>query len=378
MVADVRDMANDRSLDRLHPWPKASGEWTGPRKYADVDNADESAKHRFVGTRRMWIGIARGLALFIGGFSLLNLAGELRYSRFDANLWWIDLRMLGPGLSRGLLILASVLLPAWGIRMPREGGRRVATGMVTMLLLAAAIGNTVSVWMLADRRVIATGCPIAFSLLVAAALVWILTAVRISRKAAPSTRWTDVAVIGLTVTACLIGFPLAQMWCFGTTDYRRPADAVVVFGARVYADGRLSLAVADRVRTGCSLYHQGLARKLILSGGPGDGDIHETDGMRQMALRLGVPACDILIDNQGLNTQATARNTCKILVDHNLPRVLAVSHFYHLPRVKLTYQRYGREVYTVPAQETRRLRALPIFMLREIAALLVYYVRPLV
>lgn len=161
------------------------------------------------------------------------------------------------------------------------------------------------------------------------------------------------------------------------TDYRRPADAVVVLGARVYADGRVSDALADRVRTGCALYRDGLVRKVILSGGPGDGAVHETEGMRRMAVGLGVPPEAILIDEHGLNTQATVRNTCKMLDDHNLRRILAVSHFYHLPRVKLTYQRDGREVCTVPAQETYRLTALPIYMVREIVALWVYYVRPL-
>jgi uncharacterized SAM-binding protein YcdF (DUF218 family) len=335
-----------------------------------------SRSRRFSYASVVWLAIARGLALFIGGFSLLNLAGELRHPGFDANLWWIDLRMLGPQLSQGLLALAGLLLPIWGIRTPRGRAGRGVTAAVTLLLLAAAMGNTLGVRTLADRHIIATGCPISFSLLVAGALVWILVAMETAPRTARSPRWTQTAVIGLTVATCLIGFPLAQMWCFGTTDYRRPADAVVVFGARVYADGGLSLAVADRVRTGCSLYQQGLARKVILSGGPGDGDIHETEGMRRMALRLGVPACDILIDEQGLNTEATVRNTREILAEHGLSRALAVSHFYHLPRIKLTYQRYGRDVYTVPAQETRRLRALPTYMMREIAALLLYYVRP--
>lgn len=342
---------------------------------ADLQNMTDSTFHS---ARPIGIGIARGLALFIGAFSLLNLIGELRHPGFDANLWWIDLRMLGPVLSRGLLAVASVLLLAWAIRLPRERLRRNATILMTILLSAGAAANAAGVWILADRHIIATDCPIAFSLLVAGTLVGILAAVWTGRTTESPKRRIEIAIIVLTATMCLIGFPLAQMWCFGTTDYRRPADAVVVFGARVYANGKPSLAVADRVRTGCLLYRQGLAHTLILSGGPGDGAIHETEGMRQMALRLGVPACDILIDEHGLNTEATVRNTCGILAAHGMSRVLAVSHFYHLPRVKLTYQRYGREVYTVPAQETRRLRALPIYMMREIAALLVYYIRPLV
>jgi hypothetical protein len=62
------------------------------------------------------LGMARGLALFIGGFSLLNLAGELRHVGFDANLWWIDLRPIAPWLSWGFLAIASAFLLAYGFR----------------------------------------------------------------------------------------------------------------------------------------------------------------------------------------------------------------------------------------------------------------------
>jgi vancomycin permeability regulator SanA len=175
----------------------------------------------------------------------------------------------------------------------------------------------------------------------------------------------------------MIGFPLAQMFCFGMTDYRRPADAAVVFGARVYADGNLSQALADRVRTACDLYQDDLVHTIVFSGGPGDGIIHETEGMRRMAMPLGVRASSILIDEWGLSTQATVRNTCGMFSRHGLRRVLVVSHFYHLPRIKLTYQRQGCEVYAVPAKETYLLTALPLYMLREIAAFWVYYARPL-
>ena len=58
-------------------------------------------------------------------------------------------------------------------------------------------------------------------------------------------------------------------------------------------------------------------------------------------------------------------------------RILVVSHFYHLPRVKLAYQREGLEVYTVPAKESYMLGQMPYNMAREVAALWVYYLRPL-
>ena len=37
-----------------------------------------------------------------------------------------------------------------------------------------------------------------------------------------------------------LAFPLAQILSFGLTDYRRSANAIVVFGAGVYANGRMS------------------------------------------------------------------------------------------------------------------------------------------
>jgi uncharacterized SAM-binding protein YcdF (DUF218 family) len=325
----------------------------------------------------LWGGAARGFALFFGGFALLNLVGELRHPGFDANLWWIDLRPVDPRVSQSILGVTAVLWIAYGIRTRCRSWRRLLTGGLTMVLLAMALANLLMVYSLALQDAITVGCPVAFSLVVVGALALVLVRMWISPLTTRAHVRREVLVAGLTVGVCLLGFPLAQMYCFGTTDYRRPADVVVVFGARVYADGRASDALADRVRTGCSLYRDGLVRKVVLSGGPGDGDIHETEGMRRLAVQLGVPAEDILIDEQGLSTQETVRHTCPLFDRYGLHRVLVVSHFYHLPRIKLTYQRQGREVYTVPAKETYPLTALPLYMLREVAALWVYYLRPL-
>ena len=228
------------------------------------------------------------------------------------------------------------------------------------------------------RRTIRSGFPVAFSVFVGAAIATVLISVgrhKPHRRKKLAIRSSVTSIF--TVLVCLFGFPFAQIFCFGRTDYRRQADAIVVFGARVYANGRVSDALADRVRTGCELYRDGLAKRIIFSGGPGDGDVHETEGMRTMAIKLGVPAQAIILDEDGLSTRATVRNTCEMFEDLSVRRVLAVSHFYHLPRIKMSYQRQDREVYTVPAKESYTLTAMPYFVGREIAALWVYYLRPL-
>lgn len=178
-------------------------------------------------------------------------------------------------------------------------------------------------------------------------------------------------LIAATVILALIAVPVAQMVFLGMNDYRRPADTIVVFGMRTYADGTMSGILTDRMRTGCELYRAGLAPRMIVSGGKGDGAIHETEAMRRYALRHGVPASAIALDPGGVNTESTVRNTAR-----GNGRILAVSHFYHLPRIKMTYQRYGAEVYTVPA-EASSLRPVAYNVARESVAFWAYYLRRL-
>jgi uncharacterized SAM-binding protein YcdF (DUF218 family) len=157
------------------------------------------------------------------------------------------------------------------------------------------------------------------------------------------------------------GLLLLHILSFGATDYVRPAQAIVVFGARVYADGTPSLALEDRVQHGVRLYHQGVAAKLILSGAA-----DEVPAMRRLALEGGVPGKAILGDPAGVNSYATLAN----LKERN---VVAVSHYYHLARIKLTAHRLGIACATSPCPMTRRLVKEPYFVARECAAFVSYY-----
>ncbi len=327
--------------------------------------------------------ITRGIAAFIGSFTLLNLIGDRFVRRFDSNIWWIDWRPIPEPLARSAMFIAAALLVAYALRPPRPGWRRTWTAAAAGLLALVALLNTATFYVLLARGRIHSTAVIPFSILICAALIAILC-----RAVRPATRCGVFgrSIIGVAAfIACLILFPLAQTWFFGHTDYRRRADVIVVFGARAYADGTPSGALADRVRTACALYQQGLAPRLIFSGGPGDGKISEPRAMQQMAIELGVDEKAIVLDERGVNTEATVHNTGKSLGRFEIERarrhfplrLLAVSHGYHLARVKLAYQRAGWEVYTVPARETFKLPSRRFLVCRECAALISYYLRPL-
>jgi len=316
---------------------------------------------------------ARILALFIGLFIAINLLGNVLWPGFDANVWWIHFaRWIPAWLVKNALAISAIALIVFAFRNRLRGQRARFMAMVAAALAVVALINSISFyWLVATGRIVA-GFPLPLSLVVCGALIWIARAAWLraeSDQRAP--RWAIA-----TGAVCLFAsFPVALMIFFGNTDYRRPADAVVVFGARAYKDGRMSDALQDRIRTACELYRAGFTKRLVLSGGKGDGVVTEAEAMRNYALKHGVRAEDIFIDNQGMNTEATVRNTTPLFEQWHAKRVLAVSHFYHLPRVKLAYQRAGVDVCTVPARQGRFLGQIPYNMTREVAAFWDYYLK---
>ena len=372
------------------------------------------------------LAIARGWALTLGGFILLNLVGQQVRTGFDANLWWIDLRALPATIGDLLLLVTALALVAFALRPVMSRRRRLLSMALITCVLCGTLANAITFWRLVARGDIASRWPVPLSLLTAFVLVGIVIAVMRttvvnrsmgsgatgrggsatrpvsatrdmsmyfglgpshgSPRRTSATRgtqdtprrsiWVPVVMLG-SIGFMAAAFPIMQMLCFGSTDYARRADVAIVLGARAYADGTASAPLEDRVRTACDLYRTGQVRWLLMTGGPGDGDIHETEAMRRLAMQLGVPADRILRDEHGVNTEASAEQTTKLLELHGFDRALVVSHGYHLPRVKLAYQRQGVEVFTVPAKERHRLRAKPVYVAREIAAMWWYYLSPL-
>lgn len=320
--------------------------------------------------------VARAIALCLGIFTGLNLLAEMRCHSFKPNVWWIDLRALPHWVSWPLLGLMAVLFVSFGIRESLPRIQRRLMLVVIAALIAGTGCNVVEFYVLAAAGRFRVGVPVPLSvgvLFVLSILAW-----QIVQAGRSMTRGLRSAVIMAVSLVAVIGFPLGLMYGFGCTDYRRPADAIVVFGARAYSDGTPSQALDDRIRTACQLYHDGLAPRLVFSGGPGDGDIHETECMRRRAVELGVPDSAIVLDPNGLNTWATARNTGALFRVAAEDRILAVSHFYHLPRVKLAYQRLGCDVFTVPAEEEYVLTQMPFLMAREVVAFWAYYGRAII
>ncbi len=305
---------------------------------------------------------------------MVNVVGALRNPHFDENIWWVDLRFLPARSEQAVMAVAGLVLIAHALWPAERGWRRFLTTASFAAIVLAGLLNTIDYYRTWARGSIhpLMWIPLSMLLAVLMAFIW-WASVRVAPKA-PHGRTGRLTVIAVVTALFVVGLPLLQFAFFGTTDYRRPADAIVVLGAKVNPGGVPSKSLNDRITTAVELYELGMADTIIMSGGIEPSGYDEAAVMRDVAVAQGVPSDAIILDQGGVNTDATVTDTIEIFRQRGFHRVLVVSHFYHLPRIKLAYEGAGFEVYTVPSRSTF-IRQLPLIVGREIPAFWVYYLR---
>ncbi|MBN1991132.1 MAG: YdcF family protein [Anaerolineae bacterium] len=125
-----------------------------------------------------------------------------------------------------------------------------------------------------------------------------------------------------------------------------PERVAIVFGARIYKDGRLSAMLLDRVETAVQLYEAGKVDKLLLSGDNRFADYDEPGRMMDYALSRGVPAENIQPDYAGRRTYDTCYRAKAIF---RLDSAVLVTQNFHLPRALFTCRNLGVEAVGVNA-----------------------------
>lgn len=152
------------------------------------------------------------------------------------------------------------------------------------------------------------------------------------------------------------------------------ADLAVVFGNALTDEGAPTPVLRARLDSAVQCYRSGKCPRLFVSGsidGPG---LDEAAAMRNYLLTHGVPDDCIVTDHVGDNTLATARNAVAFMREHNLSRVVLVTHYYHLPRTAYAFERAGApQVFGAPAHALT-LRDL-YSSWREVPAYVIYRVR---
>jgi uncharacterized SAM-binding protein YcdF (DUF218 family) len=133
-------------------------------------------------------------------------------------------------------------------------------------------------------------------------------------------------------------------------DQRRPADAIVVLGAAQY-NGKPSPVLRARLDHALSLYREGLAATMVVTGGIGEGDrVSEATVGRQYLVGHGIPDSAVVVRPQGRSTQASIRSVAQWAAEHGVRRVLLVSDPFHMLRLRLEARRAALEAYASPTR----------------------------
>jgi uncharacterized SAM-binding protein YcdF (DUF218 family) len=159
-------------------------------------------------------------------------------------------------------------------------------------------------------------------------------------------RWLLAAIAAiLLLWAASLGFVIYA----GARPVLRPADAIVVLGAAQY-NGRPSPVFKARLDHGITLYRQGYAPRLILTGGVGQRDtLSEGEVGRRYALDKGIPETAMLVEREGATSAASMTAAALLMREHNLTTALIVSDSYHMLRLELLARRLGIRAYRAPA-----------------------------
>jgi len=339
------------------------------------------------------ISLARGLAFFLAVYIILSLLNAVFGGGYNANIWWIDLKRFPLALSGLLHLLVAAVLISFTLKIPQQMKWRIIGTATCFFFAHFAFTNALIVAELGRKGTIALGFPIPFSLFVTFAFCILGITIFFSYGALKKTE-TKASVVqaaedakeekaktqrlfpaspiktfltaALMVAVCGVLFPLGQVFCFGMTDYRTHADAAIVLGAKVLPNGTLSNALAGRVDTAIDLYDQGYVSALIMSGGTGVEGVNEAEAMKRYAVDRGIPAKDIFLDRNGNSTELTVKNTIEIAEKQGFQTVIAVSSFYHMPRIKMLYLTEDHNVLTVPSDGAKEGASAYVAALREI------------
>ena len=110
-------------------------------------------------------------------------------------------------------------------------------------------------------------------------------------------------------------------------------DYVVVLGAGLIGD-KVTPLLASRIEKGIAIYQKHPGSKLIMSGGQGPDELMaEGQAMADYALEQGIPAEDIVIENQSTNTEENLKFSYALMKPGS--RFALVTNYYHVFRALL-------------------------------------------
>lgn len=163
-------------------------------------------------------------------------------------------------------------------------------------------------------------------------------------------RWS--LILGLTLILWLIGLAI-EIDSYSSVSDSLPADAAIVLGAAAW-DGQPSPVFEERIKHAIDLYRAGNVKKIIFTGGVGDGEqVAESMVASAYAIQHGVAEQDALCETISQFTYENLRGAKAIIQQQHLGRVLVVSDPLHMRRAMTMAQDLSLNAYPSPTPTSR-------------------------
>lgn len=186
-------------------------------------------------------------------------------------------------------------------------------------------------------------------------------------------RWRRMKGLVLVLLSLLGSWVAAAYWldrAGPSRSLRQSYAAIVVAGCRVLPNGHPSFALQRRVDLALSLHAEGLAGRIVFTGGVGTFPPSEAAAAADYARALGLPQEAIVLEERSTSTEENARFAAELLGD---TPIIVVSDAYHTYRARRVFAQYFSEVDVAGSIGTQGARMKG--SLREVGALLAFALR---
>lgn len=107
------------------------------------------------------------------------------------------------------------------------------------------------------------------------------------------------------------------------------SETVIVLGASVHSDGKLSPILKDRIDTALDLYNNKKVKRFLVTGDHSSNDYNEVNAMGNYLMKRGIPENNILLDHAGLDTYDSMYRSKAVF---GVEDAIVVTQKFHLPR----------------------------------------------
>jgi len=316
-----------------------------------------------------WLAVSRGAALGFSGLLVLNLLEVFVHSTSAVQNWFTRLDPLTQPVGITVLSMAATALLMFAMRPALPGPVWLAS-IGTVVVLAGFCGK--ELWQISQSvpepmRTTAMARPLGIVMLLAVAGMGIL----LGNASSVRGRSSFLAILFSSILT-IAGFAVVTIQSGGVSDSlpSAPVPVILAFGCPLDSDGKPSEELTDRVKTASGLLLEKQGDMLVFSGAHDAEFVSRNDAMQELATEAGVADSSIVMNPNVGNTAASIQFLESLPELKEDRRIIAVSHWYELSRIRLLARRSGLAVSAIAAEQEHALFNQNRLVAREVADLL--------